>query len=76
MLNVNFTCKLQVGVNAGDGINYSWLCISRTSAITELEQQTMTVCDVSNNGLAVFRMDSNNPNQGRFERVGKKSPKN
>ena len=53
-----------MGVNAGDNINYYRLCISHTSAVTDIDELAMALCDSSKNGLVVFRMDSNNPNQG------------
>ena len=53
-----------IGVNAGDNIHYSWLCISQSAEVLDIENRAMNNC--SEPGLVVFRINETDPNQGTF----------
>lgn len=64
ILCLNFVkfALLQIGVNAGDNVNYYMLCVSRTEDVLNIKELAMTPCGEP--GLIVFRMDAINPDQG------------
>ena len=52
-----------MGINAGDDVHYSKLCITDTDAILNLPEMKVG-CGSSEPGMFGFRMDVANPDQG------------